>query len=224
MLVLAIIISFLISVLILLALLRYGLIVEYSNGGYEIWFRIGFIKILSTGEGTLKARIKKKLKEMKLERFEEFLEVIKAVLKAFGRLRRRLRINQLTVYYTSASDDPSEAAIEFGAANAIIGAIVPVLEKYFRIKHRDLRVRADFKATAPEIYVKVDVSLSTWEVFYILFALFSIEPALAERRLKSKRGMLDENDIKERKDGQNNGETTDQRLDGDHDAKNKGDD
>ena len=211
--------AIIISVLVLLALLRYGIIVEYSDAGFELWVKIGFIKLRMLDENKKKKPKKKKKKESKVKRpgdLGAFIDMLRAVKNALGRLKRRLLIKRLTLHVTSASNDPAKTAILFGAANAVFGVIVPALEKNFRIRRRDLRAAADFNSEQPGVYAKIAVSIATWEAIYIVIALFPIITAIFGSRSKSK--------TKGRKDGQNNGETTDKRLDGDHDAENKGDD
>jgi len=220
-----------ISSLILLALLRFGAIVEYSDAGFESWLKVGFLKIRIGGKGDsdwldLVAKIfkkskKKKPKEKKPGDFQTFLNAIKAVKKALDRLRRRLLIKRLTLYYTSASDDPSKTAIGFGTANAVFATIIPVLERYFRIKKRDLRVFADYEEEKPRIYTKIIISLAVWEVIYMAAALLPIVTASFTRKAKSRKNT---SDVTDRKDGHKDGESTNKRFDGNHDAKDKGDD
>jgi len=197
------------SILILLALLRFGFIAEYSEAGFEMWVKAGFLRI------RLKEKEKKKKPKKKKEKkpgkkgpgsLSAFLDILGAVKKALGRLRRKLLIKQLTLYYTSASDDPSKTALQFGTANAVFGAIIPVLERYFRIKRRDLRAAADFDAKENGIYAKIVVSIAVWEVIYIVFALFPIITAMAKSRPDIKSDKINKSD---RKEVQGNGKSTD---------------
>ena len=224
-------IAIIISSLVLLALLRFGIIVEYSDAGFESWLKVGFLRLRIGGKGDsdwldligkmFKKPKKKKPKEKKPGDFQTFLNAIKAVKKALDRFRRRLLIKRLTLYYTSASDDPSKTAIGFGTANAVIGTIVPILERYFRIKKRDLGVFADYEETKPRIYAKIIISLAVWEVFYMAVALLPILTASVARKAKSRKNT---SDVTDRKDGHKDGESTNKRSDGNHNAEDKGDD
>ena len=218
-----------IAVIIMIALLRFGVIVEYGNEGFLLWAKAGFLKFRLLDDDKPKKKKKKKpkkernLKEMLPGSFSEFRDAIRAVLNALSRLKRRLLIKQLTLHYTSAGEDPANTALQFGAANATIGFLIPEIKKNFRVKRLDLRTWFDFTSAEQKIYAKIIISIAVWEVFYILFALmplitaiFKKKPVLAEKKEKI--------DTKDRKDGESYGESPDQRVDGNNDAKNEGDD
>jgi len=202
------------SIFILLALLRFGFIVEYSEVGFEMWVKAGFLRLRLKDKDKREKPKKKKPKKKKEKKpgkkgpgsLSEFLDMLRAVKKALDRLRRKLLIKQLTLHYTSASDDPSKTALQFGAANAVFGVIIPVLERYFKIKRRDLRTAADFNGKENRIYAKIIISIAVWEVIYIVFALLPIITAM----LKSEPDVKDENKEKtDRKEVQGDGKTTD---------------
>ena len=185
--------AIIISALIILALLRFGFIAEYSDAGFNAWAKVAFLKFQILGNDKKKKAKKKpkkkkpkKQKEKKSVSLSAVNKILKAVKKALYRLRRRLLINKLTLYYTSAGDDPSKTAILYGAANAGLNTVIPVLERYLRIRRRDLRVFVDFTATQQTIYVKLNISIAVWEVFYIAFALFPIITAFAGGKPKDK--------------------------------------
>ena len=197
------------AVLILIAFLRFGVIVQYSEDGFLLWAKAGFLKFrLLNDDKEKKPKKKKKEKKEKDSKgykpgsLSEFMTIIKAAVNALSRLRRRLLIKQLILYYTSAGEDPANTALMFGAANAVFATVIPLLENCFRIKHRDLKAAADFDAKEQRIYAKISISIAVWEVFYILFALFPIIKILFKNRPKSNK--------KDRKDGQANGKSPDQ--------------
>jgi len=217
-----------ISLLILLALLRFGVIVEYSEEGFLLWAKAGFLKFQLMGKDKKKKPEKEKKKKkaisIKPGNLSMFMDMLKAVINALSRLKRRLLIKRLILYYTSAGDDPSKTAVLFGAANAAFGTIIPILERNFRIKHRDLRASVDFNAKEQTIYAKASISIAVWEVFYILFALFPIITVLLKNRPKAKSDITNSKDIKDRKVGSDNGKSPDKRLDGNNNAESKGTD
>ena len=202
------------TVLILIAFLRFGVIAEYSEEGIKLWAKAGFLKFELLKDNK-KKKDKKKKKEkpkkpvnMKPGSFDDFMVILRSVKNALGRLKRRLLIKNLTLYYLSAGDDPADTAIRFGAVNAVFGAIIPVFERAFRIKHKDLRASADFDAKEQRIYAKIVISIAVWEVFYIVFALFPIIITLFKKKPDQKI-VKSSKDIKDRKDGQDDGKSTD---------------
>jgi len=205
-----------VTALVLIALLRFGLIIEYSEAGFQAWAKAGFLKLrISDKDKEKKPKKEKKekdFKEMLPGSLSEFMDMLRAVSNALGRLKRRLLIKQLTLHYTAAGNNPANTAILFGAANAVFGAIEPVLERNFRIKHRDLGAAADFITEEQGIYAKINISIAVWEVFYVLFALlpvftaaFKSKPNTKSEKMQQK-SSISKND---RKDVQINGKSPD---------------
>ena len=182
-----------VSILILLALLRFGVSVEYSADGLVVKILAGPLrlkafpkkeKIVSASkEAKRKARKeekdRKKAEKKEKAKTEEkkpgamgtVLELLPAIKKTLGRLRRRLLIKRLVIHYTVAGDDPYKTAMTFGNVNAAIGVVLPVLEKAFRIRRRDFRAVADFSSSQQGIYINAAISLAVWEAVYIVFAI-----------------------------------------------------
>ncbi|MCL2662429.1 MAG: DUF2953 domain-containing protein [Oscillospiraceae bacterium] len=217
-----------ISVFVIIALLRFGVIAEYSEDGFKLWAKVGFFKFeLLRDDKEKKPKKKKKpkkernLKEMMPGSLSEFMDMLKTVLNALGRLKRRLLIKQLTLYYTSAGEDPAATALIFGAANAVFGVIVPKIRNNFRIRRLDLRSWFDFCGVEQKIYAKIIISIAVWEVFYVLFALFPLITSAFKKKTPKISDNINQND---RKDGEDNGKSSDQRIDGNNDAENEGND
>lgn len=185
------------AVIILLALLRFGAAVEYGGAGLTVTARAGPIRLRvypgkakteSAEERAAKKARKDKKAEKKAERkakkkpkdktpgsFRDYLEMLPAVKKTLGRLRRRFLVNNLTVHFIAAGPDPSKTAQLYGASNAAFGLVVPAFEKVFRVRRKDLRASVDFDASEPYIYIYAAVSLAVWEAIYIVLA---VVPAL----------------------------------------------
>ena len=224
------------AVLILIALLRFGVIVVYDEDGFHLWVKAGFLKFeilddkKKTARKKIKKRVKKRFKDVKSiidfrpGSLSVFMDMLKAGKNTLRRLRRRLLIKQLTLYYTSAGENPANTALQFGAANAVLGAIVPTLKENFRIKKMDLRTWFDFNSQEQKIYAKINISLAVWEAFYIISATFPAIIAMFKNTPPNK-SKSDRESIKaNRKDGQEDGKETDKRLDGNNNAKDEGTD
>jgi hypothetical protein len=197
--------AIILSALVLLALLRFGLIIEYCEAGFGMWYKIGFVKLKLLDKIELKRAKRKVAKKKTPGDLKTFLETLKASKNMLARLKRRLLINKLILHYTSASEDAAKTAIGFGAANAVFGAIIPVLERSFKIKRRDLRVMVNYEAKKPMIYAKVAVSLAVWEGIYIIFALL---PAFSARAASSPKTRSEKAFVNTRKDGPEYGKQT----------------
>jgi len=216
-----------IAVILLLALLRLALYVEYSESGVSLLLMVGPVplRILPKKEKSEKQELKKlQKKQLKKEKkakkkaeksktekpggLKGFLDKLPLILKGLGRLRRKLLVKKLTVRFVSANADPSKAALMYGASAAAFGATIPLLENSLRIRRRDIRSSADFEATQPSIYVKAAISLAIWEAVYVFVAIL---PLFTKVKTVGKEDNSD-------------GQTTDKRTLGDNDAESQGDD
>ena len=80
------------------------------------------------------------------------LQLLGLAFDTLGDLRRKLRVNELTLYVLiGGADDPAKAAMGYGRAWAAIGAITPSLERLFVIKKRDIRPALDYTISNTQI-------------------------------------------------------------------------
>jgi len=192
---LAIILSPLILViLLLLAPLRFGAIVEYSDAGINLWIKATFLKLQLLGKEKKRRKNEKKPKKRKKEKssidfsvlkpgsLKEFMDILKTVGNVLNRLKRKLLIKELKLYYVSASDDSAKTAMQLGAASAAFEAIVPLLKRNFRIRRLDLKASADFTSANQQIYAKLNISMAVWEAVYIALALLPFIKSIFKRK------------------------------------------
>ena len=86
------------------------------------------------------------------------MQLLGLALDTLGELRRKLRVNELTLRVTvPGGGDPAKAAMSYGRAWAAIGALTPVMERLFVIKKRDIRPELDYNETQ----MKADAHLVT---------------------------------------------------------------
>ncbi|MCL2820452.1 MAG: hypothetical protein FWD38_06440 [Oscillospiraceae bacterium] len=234
--------AIIITVLVLISFLRFGVIVEYSKDGLRLWAKAGFLRFELLRKDKKKKQKKEKKKDRKVNikpgSFKDFKDMIKALFEMMGRLKRRLLIKELTLYYVSGGDNPVSTAIKYGASNAVIAVLVTQIKKRFRVKKIDLKSWFDFSSPEQGIYAKVILSIAVWEVFYILFALKPVFAGMfrnaAKQGDKKRKNNSDINDAKDnskdntdrnrRKDGKDNGKTPDKRFNGNDNAKSERDD
>lgn len=185
--------AIIIGVLTLLAFLRIGVVAEYGApenaattetaalAGFVVDAFLGPVRLRLYPVIKKKKQKKRKHKETqknkpgeevtKAGRFVELKKQLPAVNTLLGRLKRKLLIKELTVYFMAAGEDPAAAALWFGGANIGYGLLVPLLENNFRVKKRDLRTSVSFEHSEPYIYVCARLSLAVWEAVYVAFAL-----------------------------------------------------
>ncbi len=168
---------------LLISLLRVGINVEFSEDGILVLVMVGpiGIKIYPAEKKKKKKKPKEKKKKKKEAeeekkkpgRLTELKSYWPAIKKTLSRLKRKLLIKELTIYYLAAGPDPAQAALSFGGISAAFGIITAVFENNFRIKKRDLRTAVDFEAEEPYIYIKVKLSLAVWEAVYVVSNLLT---------------------------------------------------
>lgn len=175
-------------VLWLISLLRVGGIVEYSEQGVLIQLRIGPFKVeLLPGkpkEEKPPKREKKPKKEKKKKAKQKppeekppvplkekvggalslFRELLPVALEAVGKLFHRLRVDELVLHLTWAAEDPADAAMGWGAAQAALGTLWPLLDKCLDIKKRDVDIAVDFERTQPIIYARGSLSYTVGQL------------------------------------------------------------
>ena len=180
-----IVLGCILAFLAILSLLRIGVSAEYADTGIKAKAHVGpFSLTLYPAKRKTEKEKKKKRQEDKEKKkrqkaeekpkpgvFEELKAQLPAIKTALSRLKRKLLIKELTIYYLAGGEDPAQAALSFGGVSAGYGIITAFLENNFRIKKRDLRANVDFNAEKPYIYVKLKLSLAVWEAVYVGFNL-----------------------------------------------------
>ena len=80
------------------------------------------------------------------------LQLLDLAFDTLGDLRRKLRVNELTLHVLiGGAEDPAKAAMGYGRAWAAIGAITPSLERLFVIKKRDIRPALDYTISTTQV-------------------------------------------------------------------------
>ncbi|MBQ9929503.1 MAG: DUF2953 domain-containing protein [Oscillospiraceae bacterium] len=157
------------AVLAALAFLPLGIKAKYDEGGAAAWLILGPFrpvlyptqkkKMKPKEDEAAKPKEKSAGKAEKGGSFSDFFPLVEAVLDFLGDLLcRKLRVKKLQARVILAGDDPCDLAVNYGRAWAALGNLVPVLERFFIIKERDLQVECDF--TAEKILVDAHLELT----------------------------------------------------------------
>ena len=125
------------AILVLLAvfliLLRLRLTGEYGEAGGSLTVALGAVPVFRLprpkGEKQEKKEKKPKAKKKKEDNKEKtkggsipgFRQLMPIISDALGKLKRRLSIDEMTLWYQSAAEDPASAALAFGGASAAAG-------------------------------------------------------------------------------------------------------
>lgn len=152
-------------------LLPLGVGVTYGEGGPEAKLLIGPVK-LNLYPAT-KGKKKKHSKKSKIEKtassaqptkkdgsLTDFLPLLYTVLDFLKDLRRKFRVRNLQLLLIMAGDDPCDLAVNYGKAWAAVGNLMPLLERIFVIKNRNVQVGCDFTQNQTRIDLKIDITIT----------------------------------------------------------------
>ena len=111
-------------------------------------------------------------------------------LEAAKGMWRGLRVDVLELELTAGGSDPADAAMLYGQANAILGALWFPLTKAFHVKDGTARVKLDFDAPGVTVYGQASLSIKIGTAVWVglragVKALFGA--LAAKKRLKLKR-------------------------------------
>lgn len=196
--------------LFLLGQVRVGCRAEYNAQGAVLWLRLGAFRFQVfpwKGKKRDKPRKEKKKKPgLEPDRKPEerprepapqmtlggALEYAKAllpiVLEAAGRFRRKLQVDALNLELTVGAGDPADAALGYGRANAVLGALWYPLTSAFRVKDGAARVKVDFDAQEMTLWAAAALSLKIGQILCLglYFGLKFLRTVLAVRREQKK--------------------------------------
>ena len=90
----------------------------------------------------------------------DFFPLIKIGLDFLGDFRRKIRLDDLYLRFILAASDPCDLAVNYGKSWAAVGNLLPVLEKYFVIKNRDVQVECDFTSSETKVIARANVTIT----------------------------------------------------------------
>lgn len=193
------------GVLVFIAILPVGVSALYNEDGPLVNLLIGPVKILLF-PGKKKDSKEKKEKPKKAKKSEketssskkktkkkggsiqDFLPLVDKVLDFLDAFRRKLRVDHLEMKLVLGGGDPCDMAVNYGKAWATLGNLMPLLNRAFVIKKRDLEVECDFLADKTVITARLDLTITVGRVLSLL--VVQGIPALREflKLMKKRKG------------------------------------
>lgn len=167
------------GILVILAWLPLGATVRYNDQGVSLKVIAGPVRIpiLPKKKAQEKEKPKKEEKPKKKQPVAkkteapkpqeekggpvtDFLPLVQTALDLLNAFRKKLRINHLYLKLIMASDDPCDLAVNYGRANAAMGNLLPLLERCFVIKKRDIEIECDFESAKTVIIARADLTIT----------------------------------------------------------------
>ena len=159
------------AVLVLIGCIPVGVDARYSADGLFLAARLGPFRLQLLPQKPKKKPKKRKPQQKQPEKtpakagpqekkpnpllsggMDGLMQLLDLAFDTLGDLRRKLRVNELTLYVRiGGADDPAKAAVGYGRAWAAIGALTPSLERLFVIKKRDIRPALDYTISNTQI-------------------------------------------------------------------------
>lgn len=159
------------AILFLVSQIRLGGHVTYGADGIAAVIIAGPFRICVYPPKSEEER-KPRKKKVKLDKPQEekkeskggtigrLLDLLPTVAETAGALKRRIRIDHLTLRVVWGAEDPASAAIGYGRANALLGMIWPLVDNNFKVKKCDLRADVDYGRTVPEITADAAITMT----------------------------------------------------------------
>lgn len=169
------------GILVLLILLPLGVILRYDSEGARVWLSLGFVRIRvypakakesapkekkpekSTGSGFEKTKTQKKAGG----KLTDFLPLVEDVLAFLVDFKNKLVVKDLRLNIVLAGDDPADLAIHYGRAWAALGNLMPRLERFLKIRRRDIRVQCDFESEQTMVDAGLHISITLGRLVWV---------------------------------------------------------
>ena len=175
---------------------------EYSSAGASLWLRLGPVRItlLPRKQKTQKQRKDKspqkpeRSQKAKPERQKPTLggslayakALLPTVLECARRVWGAIYLNTLYLELQVGAEDPGEAAMAYGRANAALGAIWTPLVRAFHVKDGHARVNLDFDRKEPALYARAELSIRLGQALW-LGLYFGLKALRALLRVKNEK-------------------------------------
>lgn len=165
--------------LVLIGCIPVGVDARYGEDGVFLAAKIGFVRIPLLPQRKKRKKQPKPRKTTQKNKSQRtaqpraqrspllsgglsgILELLELVGQVLGDLRRKLRVDELTLHVcVPGADDPAKAAIGYGRAWAAIGALTPPLERLCIIKKRDIQPTLDYNTTTLQVQAHLVMSMT----------------------------------------------------------------
>ncbi|MBE6949355.1 MAG: DUF2953 domain-containing protein [Ruminococcaceae bacterium] len=165
-----------ILVLFALAVIWLSINIQMELTGLNIWIKIMFFKVqVYPRPKASTAKTKKKTekpaeteeKPRKPKEKMDYKGFARILLKAAGRIRRKLGINRLKFHYTAGGPDPADTALQYGRVSAAVYSLMPEVCRIFNVKHKDVSVSVDFDIEKPTVELDLSMGMYLWQIIYI---------------------------------------------------------
>lgn len=158
-------VAVIVAIVVLITLLRVGILVIW-DGSLTLKFIVGPLRFTISSD---KEKAEKTISDEKTEKQKKksksgskqkspwpkvLLSNWQELLELIGRVLRMPLLDPLVLKVTFGGEDPASGALNYGRAWALIGALMPFLERNFTIGKREIDVQLDREAKEMSVYAK----------------------------------------------------------------------
>lgn len=163
-------------VLFALAMIWLGVDIQMVESELYVWVKVMFLRVQAyprpkkssakaQNKDEKSAKTNKKPKKSKSKM--DYKGLVRLILKAAGRLRRKIGVKKLIFNYTAGGIDPADTALQYGRVSGAVYGMLPEVCRIFNVKHKDVSVNIDFDITKPKIEFEVSVGLYAWQLLHL---------------------------------------------------------
>lgn len=194
------------GIVFLIAITPVGVNVAYNSEGILLRVIAGFLRITILPQKKKKEKKPKEKKPKKVKKSNpapkkkdpvenpkekggsilDFLPLVQLVLDFLGDFRRKLRVNRLEMKLIMAGGDPCDLAVNYGKAWAALGNLMPLLERAFVIKKRNLEVECDFTESKTLVIARLDLTITIGRILSLV-VLYAIRALIEFIKITNKR-------------------------------------
>lgn len=163
--------SLILLILLLILQLRLRVLAEFGAQGTLVRVGIGSLRftVYPMREKQAKPKRNRRVKNQKAQPKDEkemkgmslslFREILDLASESFRGVQSRLQIDYLFLRLDWGLEDPADAAVYYGYANAVLSGLLALLEVIFKVKKKDAEIRLDYTLEKPKVYAKCSCSL-----------------------------------------------------------------
>lgn len=174
------------AIIVLILVLPFGATVRYVDDVFSLALRVlvfDFRIIPGKEKKPKKPKKPKKEKKQKKEKPaeekpkkkpkftpQELLQLLKLALDTLSHFRRKLTVNRFMLHFVAADEDPCNAAMMYGFANAALGYLDGASGRAFDIRSRDVKTAVDFESTKMYADVELTFTISLGRILAVLIS------------------------------------------------------
>ena len=157
--------------IILLGFLPLGFLAFFDQNSASLLVKVGLLRF-RVGSRSTKAETEKTektaefeshavvKKKKKSKNITQYLPLLKPVFEFLSDFKRKLSVNNLQLKVVMGGSDPCDLSVNYGRAWIALGNLMPILDRFFVIKKRNLEIECDFEAEQTLVTAGADITIT----------------------------------------------------------------